>query len=364
MPEASRLGDKAQSQFCAHGCLACPHPTIGPAIEGSPNVLTNGRPAIRLGDPGIHAACCGPNTWKAINGSATVFINNKAAVRRGDATQHCGGAGKMVEGSPNVIIGDSTSSGSRPAAASLTAMGQPGVGAGGGHAAASVGSSNSPVSSSPGSSTGTASSAHNGQSTQSVSNSQLQDAPEPDKFTLWIKPVAIRGGTMVGETVQVLDPATKHVIAETEVDKDGNVLASVPENKPYDMNIVGDRDVIPGEGIENEDIASSTLHVGLFDYAGQPVQEGLKVTVTGNGARHEFHTTADGSISPQLPDGVYDVEINGQKFAAHTLRWIDLAHEGGSPFQFQLAPDDSELNYNAIEQARQNRTRPSESVEE
>lgn len=300
------MGDKAQNQLDAHGCPACPHPTIGPAIAGSPNVLTNSRPAIRIQDPGIHAACCGTNTWKALRGSATVFINNKAAVRKGDATQHCGGIGKMP---------------------------------------------------------GTTSSPQNALSTQPASNLHAQKAPEPDKFTLWIKPDAIRGGAMVGETVQILDPATKQVIAETEVDKDGNVLASVPENKPYDLNIVGDRDVIPGEGIENEDIVSSTLHVALFDYAGQSVEEGLKVTVSGNGTTHEFHTTADGSISPQLPDGVYDVEINGQKFSAHTLRWIDLAHEGGSPFQFQLVPDDSELDYNAIEQARQNRTRPSESDE-
>lgn len=264
----------------------------------------------------------------------------------------------------NVIIGDSASSGGRPVAASLTAMGQPSVGAGGGQAAASAGSASSPSSSLPSSGPGTTNSRPNAGSTKNASNPQAQEAPEPDKFTLWVKPDAIRGGTMVGETVQILDPASKQVIAEAEVDKDGNVLASVPENKPYDLNIVGDRDIIPGEGIENEDIASSTMHIALFDYAGQPVEEGLKVTVTGNATTYEFHTTADGSISPQLPDGVYDVEINGQKFSAHTLRWIDLAHEGGSPFEFQLAPDDSELDYNVIEQARQNRTRPSESDEE
>jgi uncharacterized Zn-binding protein involved in type VI secretion len=362
VPEASRLGDKAQNQLDAHGCPACPHPTIGPAIAGSPNVLTNSRPAIRLNDPGIHAACCGTNTWKALRGSATVFINNKAAVRKGDATQHCGGIGKMVEGSPNVIIGDSTSSGGGPVAASPTAMGQQSSGGAGSLAAASAGSSSSPASS-PSGAGGSLPQNAAPTSAQRDSNSQAQTRPEPDNFTLWIKPDAIRGGAMVGETVQIVDPATKQIIAQTEVDKDGNVLASVPENKPYDLNIVGDRDVIPGEGIENEDIASSTLHIGLFDYTGEPLEEGLKVTVTGNGAQHEFHTAADGSISPQLPEGVYELEINGQKFSAHTLRWIDLAHEGGSPFQFQLAPDDSELDYNAIEQARQNRTRPSESDE-
>jgi len=72
---------------------------------GSPNVNVNSLPALRVGDPGIHAACCGPNTWKASAGSGTVFINNKAAHRLGDADQHCGGQGKLIEGSNNVIVG-------------------------------------------------------------------------------------------------------------------------------------------------------------------------------------------------------------------------------------------------------------------
>lgn len=353
MPPAARLGDKARCPLDAHGCPACPHPTVGPAISGSANVLTNGRPAVRLGDPGIHAACCGSNTWKTASGSVTVFINNKAAIRLGDKTQHCGGVGQMIEGSNNVMIGDSTSSGPAPLAPSSLAAMSATASSGAGANARSGGNGSSNASSS--SSSASASSQQSAPDTQRTSNSQTQSEPEPDKFTLWIKPDAIRGGAMVGETVHIVDPGTKKIIAEAEVDKDGNLLTSVPENKPYDLNIVGDHDVIPGEGIENENIVSSNLHVALFDYTGQPLAEGLKVIVTGNGAKHEFHTAADGTISPQLPDGVYDVEINGQQFSAHTLRRIDLAHDGGSPFEFQLAPDDSELDYNAIEQARQNR---------
>jgi uncharacterized Zn-binding protein involved in type VI secretion len=105
MPGAARLGDKSQVQADAHGCPACPHPGVGPAISGSPNVNINSRPAIRVGDPGIHAACCGPNTWTATKGSGTVFINNKPAHRLNDMDTHCGGVGKMIEGSSDVIIG-------------------------------------------------------------------------------------------------------------------------------------------------------------------------------------------------------------------------------------------------------------------
>jgi uncharacterized Zn-binding protein involved in type VI secretion len=105
MPPQARLGDKSQVPTDAHGCPACPHPCIGPAIQGSPDVYVNGRPAVRVGDQGMHAACCGPNMWKAAAGSGTVFINNLAAHRLGDQDTHCGGNGKMIEGSDTVFTG-------------------------------------------------------------------------------------------------------------------------------------------------------------------------------------------------------------------------------------------------------------------
>ncbi len=105
MPPQGRLGDKSQIMADAHGCPACPHPCVGPAISGSANVLTNTRPSLRVGDNGLHAACCGPNTWVAQAGSATVFFNNMKAHRIGDADQHCGGMGKLIEGSNNVVVG-------------------------------------------------------------------------------------------------------------------------------------------------------------------------------------------------------------------------------------------------------------------
>lgn len=106
MPAAGRLGDKSQVPADSHGCPGCPHPSVGPAVSGSGNVNINGRPALRVGDQGIHAACCGPNTWEAVQGARGVFINGKAAHRLGDADRHCGGTGKLIEGSPNVFIGD------------------------------------------------------------------------------------------------------------------------------------------------------------------------------------------------------------------------------------------------------------------
>jgi uncharacterized Zn-binding protein involved in type VI secretion len=105
MPAQARVGDISSAQVDAHGCPACPHPPKGPAIKGSPNVNVNTRPAVRVGDNGIHAVCCGPNTWTATVGSSTVMINNIPAHRKDDLDTHCGGPGKMDEGSPTVVTG-------------------------------------------------------------------------------------------------------------------------------------------------------------------------------------------------------------------------------------------------------------------
>jgi uncharacterized Zn-binding protein involved in type VI secretion len=105
MPPQGRLGDKSNVPACAHGCPACPHPAVGPAIQGSPDVNVNKMPALRVDDMGIHTACCGPNTWTAKMGSTTVMINGKAAHRQGDMDEHCGGVGQLIEGSTNVQTG-------------------------------------------------------------------------------------------------------------------------------------------------------------------------------------------------------------------------------------------------------------------
>jgi len=105
MPPQGRVSDASQVPADAHGCPACPHPGVGPAIAGSPDCIVNKLPALRVGDTGMHAVCCGPNTWTAAQGSTTVFINGKAAHRQGDPDTHCGGSGKLIAGSPNVVTG-------------------------------------------------------------------------------------------------------------------------------------------------------------------------------------------------------------------------------------------------------------------
>jgi len=106
MPEQGRVGDRSKIDEDDHGGLCCPHACIGPAVCGSPDVNVNGKPALRVTDPGKHKQCCVSNKWQATGGSETVFINNLPAHRKDDEVTHCGGVGKLIEGSKNVITGD------------------------------------------------------------------------------------------------------------------------------------------------------------------------------------------------------------------------------------------------------------------
>lgn len=105
MPGAARLGDISFCGADGHHCNSCSHVVSGPAIEGSPDVFINGLPALREGDGGIHAGCCDANQWTAKKGEPTVKINGKPLMRLGDMTKHCGGVGKVVQASTDVMAG-------------------------------------------------------------------------------------------------------------------------------------------------------------------------------------------------------------------------------------------------------------------
>ena len=113
MPAAARLGDKGQIEADAHGCPACPHPGTGPIVTGSADVFINKRPAARAQstDLGVHAVCCGANIFELTKGSPTVYVNNKPVAFNGSQTKHCGGNGKLIEGSDDVFVDDGADAG-------------------------------------------------------------------------------------------------------------------------------------------------------------------------------------------------------------------------------------------------------------
>lgn len=100
------MGKPAARQGDMHICPKVepgPVPHVGgPILEGSTDVLINGLPAARVGDA---ALCVGPAD-KISSGSSTVFINGKPAARMGDSCAH---GGKIIIGSSNVFIGDTSS---------------------------------------------------------------------------------------------------------------------------------------------------------------------------------------------------------------------------------------------------------------
>lgn len=95
--------------------------------------MCNGLPALRVDDIGFHAVCCNTNLWTATKGAHTVFIDGKPAHRKDDEQRHCGGLGKLIEGSTNVIVEDGMGGGGAGGAGG-GAAGQQGGGGGGGGA--------------------------------------------------------------------------------------------------------------------------------------------------------------------------------------------------------------------------------------
>lgn len=106
MPGAGRLGDHASAAADSHGCPSSPHPVMGPATAGSPDVMVNGKPILRVGDGGTYAPSCGMKTWVSIRGAPGVLVDGDPAFRQTDPAQFCSATGALDEGSPDVLIGD------------------------------------------------------------------------------------------------------------------------------------------------------------------------------------------------------------------------------------------------------------------
>jgi uncharacterized Zn-binding protein involved in type VI secretion len=106
MSGLARVGDRARCPEDRHDCAKCAHDVIGPAVDGSPDVLINNKSALRIGDPGIHASCCGDNSWFVEQGGSTqIVINGRPAAVLGSSTRHCGGTGAIVQASDDVLTG-------------------------------------------------------------------------------------------------------------------------------------------------------------------------------------------------------------------------------------------------------------------
>jgi len=93
------VGMKAFAPAVAFGAPNDPLPAVGVITTGSSHVFVNGQPAARVGDVGIQVSV-GPNSFKIVSGDSSVLIDGRAAAKIGSKTDHGGGMGTIVEGSP------------------------------------------------------------------------------------------------------------------------------------------------------------------------------------------------------------------------------------------------------------------------
>jgi uncharacterized Zn-binding protein involved in type VI secretion len=104
----ARLLDAISCPPCIHGWGVLP--VYGQFTVGSPNVLVNSRPAIRLNDLALTVCCPGTNTAVPTVGAVKTLTNSRPTIRMGDVTTHClnpASLGYVMPGhtSPNTICG-------------------------------------------------------------------------------------------------------------------------------------------------------------------------------------------------------------------------------------------------------------------
>lgn len=98
MKAAARKGDKCSG----HGDFKPRE-----AIQGSPDVFINNRPALRKGDKWAIHSSGSSHDGQLMTGSSSVFVNNKPLGRIDDQIGPFPCLSKVASGSPNVFVGES-----------------------------------------------------------------------------------------------------------------------------------------------------------------------------------------------------------------------------------------------------------------
>lgn len=112
MAGAARFNDPVQGttagEHSGHGMNPHPPLTFTGEISGgcSSNVFINGIAAATKDSVTTERdSCCGSSNGSVAVGSSSVFINGKPAARIGDALNAHSGAGAIIGGSGDVLIG-------------------------------------------------------------------------------------------------------------------------------------------------------------------------------------------------------------------------------------------------------------------
>jgi phage baseplate assembly protein gpV len=178
--------------------------------------------------------------------------------------------------------------------------------------------------------------------------------PPPDDGNVYVIHAQLSapgGNPLGGEQVVLLKAGTTEQIAGPfTTDAQGGFAAIVPENTPYDVQIV-DTEHAPPVRSSSDDVVQHHLHVGLFE-SGVPLAM-ERVTVVGpDGSSRELTLGADGMLDLAADAGEHQITVRGETFHAHTLTAADLG-DGGSHYEFAVRPAPPDL-----ETARANRYTP------
>jgi hypothetical protein len=176
--------------------------------------------------------------------------------------------------------------------------------------------------------------------------------PDDDKVYVINAQLAAPGGNVLaGEQVVLLKAGTTEQIAGPfTTDALGGFSAIVPENTPYDVQLI-DTGHMPSDRTSDDGLVQSHLHVGFFDN-GTPL--GVEpVTIIGpDGSSRASTLSADGMLDLVADPGEHQISIRGQTFHAHTLTAADL-EDGGSHYEFAVPSETPDF-----EAARANRYMP------
>ena len=101
-PKLVAIIEKGTAYFKCNAHKSTVSGTGAQYVTGSPNVIVEGRPAVRLNDS--HRNGCG-HTFKAIQGSKTVLVNNRPVHRLQDKIAGSGTGQCVIPGNKTVFAG-------------------------------------------------------------------------------------------------------------------------------------------------------------------------------------------------------------------------------------------------------------------
>jgi len=157
-----------------------------------------------------------------------------------------------------------------------------------------------------------------------------------DRHVISVQMNAVGGTPIAGERVRIVDPDSGEVVAEANADDEGRVVATVPENKTYDLRVVDDDDgedaAEPQEHDPHGEAGHDTLLLIEFvDASGQPLANEA-ISLRGPSGEGDGRTDGEGKFEVHAEPGAYEVQIRGKRLIVHTLYEDDL-RDGRAPYR-------------------------------